>query len=116
MCIPHLQPSRMWEPPPGGYPTTWNENKNGQSWSDLVTILYWNLSGFDCASTFAGEVVRPGRTFPLALLIALLLAFFTYAVPITLGVMATDPKDVMNWGTDPGECSWSCIVQNVSGR
>ena len=63
MCIPHLQPSRMWEPPPGGYPTTWNENKNGQSWSDLVTILYWNLSGFDCASTFAGEVVRPGRTF-----------------------------------------------------
>lgn len=116
MCIPHLHPNRAWDPPPGGYPTTWNENERGQSWNDLVSILYWNLSGFDCASTFAGEVVHPGRTFPLALLLALLLAFFTYAIPITLGVMATDPKDVMQWGTDPGECSWSCIVQNIGGR
>ena len=116
MCIPHIRASRLWQPPPGGYPATWNENGNGQGWSDLITILYWNLSGFDCASTFAGEVVRPGRTFPLALLLALLLAFLTYAIPVVLGVMATDPYDVLNWGTDPGECSWSCIVRNIGGK
>ena len=116
MCIPHIRANRLWQPPPGGYPATWNENGNGQGWSDLITILYWNLSGFDCASTFAGEVVRPGRTYPLALLLALLLAFLTYAIPVVLGVMATDPYDVLNWGTDPGECSWSCIVRNIGGK
>ena len=111
MCVPHAVVERIWEPPPGGYPTTLDGG-----WLDLISVLYWNFSGFDCASTFAGEVKNPGRTYPLALVFALFMTILSYALPLLLGVMATDPSTVTNWGNDPGECSFSCIVESIGGH
>jgi len=51
----------------------------------LVTgllVAMWNFMGWDNASTFAGEVHRPQRTYPLAILGALSLIVITYALPV----------------------------------
>lgn len=51
----------------------------------LVTgllVVMWNFMGWDNASTFAGEVRRPQRTYPLAILGAILLIVATYALPV----------------------------------
>jgi amino acid transporter len=111
MCIPHAVPSRLLEPPSGGYPAV-----SRDSWLQLVNVLYWNFSGFDCASTFAGEVQQPWRTYPLGLLLALLLTVSSYLLPLSLGVMAYTPETITTWGSDPGECSFSCIVQGIGGE
>ena len=61
-----------------------------------LSILYWNLSGFDCASTVSGEVDEPNRTFPLALFLALLAIVASYLLPLFVSV-----------GLDP---DWDCWV------
>jgi len=45
------------------------------------TTLYWNLSGFDCASTIAGEVFEPSKTYPRALFSSLAVILLTYSLP-----------------------------------
>jgi amino acid transporter len=47
-----------------------------------VLIAMWNYMGWDNTSTIAGEVDRPQRTFPLAMLISVLLIVITYIVPV----------------------------------
>ncbi len=94
-----------------GYPQTW-----GSGWSDLFSVLYWNLSGFDCISTCAGEVKNVGYTIPRALAIAIILIVMTYVFPLAFSTMATDPRQVPQWGNDDGECSWSCIARNIGGE
>jgi amino acid transporter len=42
----------------------------------------WNYMGWDNASTIAGEVDRPQRTYPLAMLGAVLLVAATYVIPV----------------------------------
>ena len=74
------------------------------------------MSGFDCISTCAGEVVDVGKTLPRALTFALTLAMFTYLLPLSFSTMATNPELVSNWGDDQGECSWSCIARNIGGE
>ena len=94
-----------------GYPTTWTGG-----WGDLFSVLYWNLSGFDCISTCAGEVKDVGYTVPRALAIAIALIVLTYVLPLSFATMATDPTQVTSWGNDDGECSWSCIARNIGGE
>jgi amino acid transporter len=42
----------------------------------------WNYMGWDNASTIAGEVDRPQRTYPLAMLLTVALVTLTYFVPV----------------------------------
>ena len=42
----------------------------------------WNYMGWDNASTIAGEVDRPQRTYPLAMLVSVLLVAATYVLPV----------------------------------
>jgi amino acid transporter len=42
----------------------------------------WNYMGWDNASTVAGEVERPQRTYPLAMLTAVALVVLTYVLPV----------------------------------
>lgn len=48
-----------------------------------------NLNYWDSVSTLAGEVANPGKTFPRALLMAVVLVIFMYVAPLMacLGVM-----------------------------
>ena len=55
-----------------------------QLWFALISSLYWNLGGWDCISTCAGEVIDPGRTYPRALCGAVGLTVLTYLVPLTV--------------------------------
>ena len=48
-----------------------SENATYSEWFTLLNVLYWNLSGFDCISTVAGEVMDPARTLPKALFYAM---------------------------------------------
>ena len=58
-----------------------------------MLIAMWNFMGWDNASTVAGEVDRPQRTYPLAMVIAVLLVAATYLVPVLAAARA---------GIDPG--------------
>ena len=45
-------------------------------------VAMWNFMGWDNASTVAGEVERPQRTYPLAMLITVSLVALTYFLPV----------------------------------
>jgi amino acid transporter len=47
-----------------------------------LLVAMWNFMGWDNASTVAGEVERPRRTYPWAVLAALALVVLTYLLPI----------------------------------
>jgi amino acid transporter len=59
-----------------------------------ILIAMWNYMGWDNASTIAGEVDRPERTYPRAMFAAVALVAFTYVVPVAAtaraGVAAQD--------------------------
>jgi amino acid transporter len=50
----------------------------------MLALLFalWNYMGWDNATTFAGEVERPQRTYPLAMASAVVLVTITYLVPV----------------------------------
>lgn len=80
----------------------------------LLMVLYWNYGGFDCASTFSNEIVDIDRTMIRGLLWALVATMLTYCLPVIMGVMVTTNWSA--WGSDSGDCSWSCIVTQVGGH
>jgi amino acid transporter len=81
-------------------------------WTTLLTLLYWNVSGWDCASTFAGEVKEPGRTYPRALGMALLIMLAAYAVPLLAASGCVDAGDWRLWK----DGSFASIAQGVGGE
>jgi len=54
-------------------------------WALLVSIVLWNTSGWDNAGTLAGEVDRPGKTYPAAMAAAVVLVTFAYLLPVAIG-------------------------------
>jgi amino acid transporter len=74
-----------------------------------VLVAMWNTMGWDNASTIAGEVRRPQRTYPAAMLLTVLLVVVTYVVPIAAARAA---------GVDLGELStggWADAARHVGG-
>jgi len=47
-----------------------------------LAIAMWNYMGWDNASTIAGEVKDPGRTYPRTMLVTVALVALTYVVPV----------------------------------
>ncbi len=47
-----------------------------------ILVAMWNYMGFDNASTIASEVDEPQRTYPRAMLLAVLMVMLTYLLPI----------------------------------
>ncbi len=76
-----------------------------------LSILILNYSGWDTVSTFANEVQRPRRNYPLALGGALLLAVFSYVLPVLAGVSVT--TDSAFWSADTG---WPAIAGLIGGH
>jgi amino acid transporter len=62
-----------------------------------MLVAMWNYMGWDNASTVAGEVERPQRTYPLAVLIAVVLVALTYVVPVA--AMRAAGVDPSGWET-----------------
>ncbi|XP_043717848.1 probable polyamine transporter At3g13620 [Telopea speciosissima] len=53
-----------------------------KDWQLYLNTLFWNLNFWDNASTLAGEVNQPQKTFPKALLLAGFLTIVGYLVPL----------------------------------
>jgi len=62
-----------------------------------IAIAMWNYMGWDNLSTIAGEVDRPQRTYPLAMLGSLILVELSYLLPIA--AVAHARLDLRLWST-----------------
>ncbi len=80
--------------------------------SDLlggIMVAMWNTMGWDNASTVAGEVKDPQRTYPRAVGISLVLVTLTYVLPTA--AVATAHIDTSAWTTG----AWVDIARQVGG-
>ena len=62
-----------------------------------ILVAIWNYMGWDNASTIAGEVERPQRTYPIAMLSTVTLVALTYVVPVA--AVAHTRIDPRGWST-----------------
>jgi amino acid transporter len=74
-----------------------------------ILVAMWNYMGWDNASTIAGEVDRPQRTYPLAMGGAVALVALTYVVPIA--AVAMTGLDANRWSTG----GWADVARAVVG-
>jgi amino acid transporter len=65
-------------------------------WGGILVAL-WNYMGWDNASTIAGEVERPQRTYPIAMLLTVGLVAVTYVIPVA--AVAHTGLDPRGWST-----------------
>jgi amino acid transporter len=64
-----------------------------------LVIAMWNFMGWDNASTVAGEVERPQRNYPLAMLGALVLVVLTYLIPVAAAAHTGVPPEAWTTGS-----------------
>ena len=79
---------------------------------DLISgllVAMWNYMGWDNASTIAAEVEEPQRTYPRAILAAVLLVAVSYILPVA--AMALTRLSPSAWDTG----SWADIANMVGG-
>ncbi|KAK7359250.1 hypothetical protein VNO77_01203 [Canavalia gladiata] len=67
-----------------------------KDWTLYFNTIFWNLNFWDSASTLAGEVEEPHKTFPKALLSAGLLTCLGYIIPL-LAATGAVPLDQQSW-------------------
>ena len=74
-----------------------------------ILLMMWNYMGWDNASTVAGEVRRPQRTYPLAMAGAVSLVTLNYALPIAaVWLTRLDPN---RWSTG----GWADVARAAIG-
>ncbi|OMO63343.1 Amino acid/polyamine transporter I [Corchorus olitorius] len=61
-------------------------------WRGYFNSMFWNLNYWDKASTLAGEVENPSKTFPKALFRAVVLVVCSYLIPLLAGTGALNTK------------------------
>ncbi|XP_058778569.1 probable polyamine transporter At3g19553 [Vicia villosa] len=61
---------------------------NKVNWRGYFNNMFWNLNYWDKASTLAGEVENPSKTFPKALFGGLVLVICSYLIPLLAGTGA----------------------------
>jgi amino acid transporter len=66
----------------GAHPAATSSGPLKMSLLGGVLVAMWNYMGWDNVSTIAGEVDRPQRTYPTAMLISVLLVAATYVIPV----------------------------------
>jgi amino acid transporter len=62
---------------------------------DGIMVAMWNLMGWDNASTVAGEVERPQRTYLVVMVGTIALVTFTYLAPVAAMAITGEPHQ--NW-------------------
>uniref|UniRef100_A0A7S0RHE9 Amino acid permease/ SLC12A domain-containing protein n=1 Tax=Pyramimonas obovata TaxID=1411642 RepID=A0A7S0RHE9_9CHLO len=79
--------------------------KNDYRWGAFAAVMLWNTSGFDNAGTCAAEVANPGKTYPRALAISVVLVMASYALPTLVGIYYIPDMDEWEDGVfvDVGE-------------
>ena len=75
-----------------------------------MLIAMWNYMGWDNASTIAQEVERPQRTYPKAMIAAVILVSLTYVVPFVAVYLAGVPAAAF-----AGDGAWAQVAGLVGG-
>ncbi|HUN61285.1 MAG TPA: APC family permease [Candidatus Sulfotelmatobacter sp.] len=75
-----------------------------------VLVAMWNYMGWDNASTIAQEVERPRRTYPRAMIAAVILVSLTYILPFVAVYLTGMPASAFN-----EEGSWATIAGTLGG-
>src|SRR5438067_4715302 len=76
-----------------------------------VLVAMWNYMGWDNASTIAQEVERPQRTYPKAMIAAVILVSLTYVLPFVAVYFTGLPAS--SFGEDG---SWAAIGGAIGGK
>ena len=76
-----------------------------------VMVAMWNYMGWDNASTIAQEVERPQRTYPRAMIAAVVLVALTYLLPFVAVYLTGAPSSL--FGEDG---SWATVAGAVGGK
>jgi len=76
-----------------------------------VLVAMWNYMGWDNASTIAQEVERPQRTYPRAMIAAVILVSLTYVLPFLAVYFTGIPASAF---TEDG--SWAAIAGQLGGK
>ena len=76
-----------------------------------VLVAMWNYMGWDNASTIAQEVERPQRTYPRAMIAAVVLVSLTYVLPFLAVYFTGIPASAF---TEDG--SWAAIAGRLGGK
>ena len=75
-----------------------------------VLVAMWNYMGWDNASTIAQEVERPRKTYPRAMIAAVILVSLTYVLPFLAVYFTGTPASAFN-----EEGSWAAIAGALGG-
>ena len=75
-----------------------------------VLVAMWNYMGWDNASTIAQEVERPQRTYPRAMIAAVILVALTYVLPFVAVYVAGVPASAFE-----REGSWATVAGLIAG-
>jgi len=76
-----------------------------------VLVAMWNYMGWDNASTIAQEVERPQRTYPKAMIAAVVLVALTYILPFLAVYLTGIPSSI--FGEDG---SWATVAGTIGGK
>jgi amino acid transporter len=76
-----------------------------------VLVAMWNYMGWDNASTIAQEVERPQRTYPRAMIAAVVLVSLTYVLPFLAVYLTGIPASAF-----AAEGSWATIAGLIGGK
>uniref|UniRef100_A0A5B7BFT3 Polyamine transporter n=1 Tax=Davidia involucrata TaxID=16924 RepID=A0A5B7BFT3_DAVIN len=88
VSIPKIHPSR-W--------ISLGQKGVKKDWTLFFNTLFWNLNFWDNASTLAGEVDQPQKTYPKALFCAGILTCSAYLIPLMAATGALPDLDQEKW-------------------
>jgi amino acid transporter len=75
-----------------------------------VLVAMWNYMGWDNASTIAQEVERPRKTYPRAMIAAVILVSLTYVLPFLAVYFTGMPASAFN-----EDGSWAAVAGQLGG-
>jgi len=67
-------------------PSAWLGGTRNVDWALLLSTILWNTCGWDNAGCCAGEVNRPNKTYPRAMITVVVLLTLVYLLPVAVGV------------------------------
>lgn len=79
--VPHVDPQRWLIVPAGGF---W-----AVDWQLLLNTFFWNINYWESAAVFAADVQDPGRNYPIALALAVLMVVASLMFPILIATGAS---------------------------
>ena len=100
LAIPQIQPSRWFALPESPVIYSTDDNPAGGVlpyavfsnviWRTYLNNLFWNFNYFDNAASFADDVRDPGKTYPRAMAIGLLIVVSVYIFPVAAAIGVSD--------------------------